>query len=72
MTNRTCDVFLIGNSSDEVHQEYCYDTPVMHGRACYYPPLVGLAGQRASDLMLDPLTGARKEAWRVEQERRGY
>jgi hypothetical protein len=74
VTNRTCDVFLIGNSFDEVHQEYCYDTPAMHGRACYYPPLVGPAGQspRDSDSMLDPLTNARKGPWRVEQEQRGY
>jgi hypothetical protein len=75
VTNRTCDVFLIGNTFDEVHQEYCYDTPAMHGRACYYPPLVGPAGQPpavVSDPGLDPLTGVRKSAWRVEQEQRFY
>lgn len=74
VTNRTCDVFLIGNTFEDVHQEYCYDTPTMHGRACYYPPLVGPAGlpPAAGDPTFDSLTGVRKAKWRVAQEERGY
>jgi hypothetical protein len=75
VTNRTCDVFLVGNTFDEVHQEYCYDTSAMHQRACYYPPAVGPAGSSpplADDPKVDPLTGVPKASWRVEQEARGY
>ena len=73
VTNRTCDVFLIGNTFEDVHQEYCFDTPAMHGRACYYPPTVGPAGlPPVDDPGIDPFTGVRKAPWRVEQEERGY
>ena len=80
VTNRTCDVFLIGNSFEDVHQEYCYDTPAMHERACYYPPTVSSVGQPPSTYYegqedsadVDYLTGVRKTTWRVQQEERGY
>ena len=79
VTNRTADVFLIGNSFDDVHQEYCYETPAPHQRACYNPPSVGPAGQpptpgspQESDPDVDPLTGVRKATWRVQQAERGY
>jgi hypothetical protein len=78
VTNRTADVFLIGNSFEDVHQEHCYDTLAMHERACYYPPTVWPARQPptpespATDPDVDHLTGVRKATWLVQQEERGY
>ena len=78
VTNRTADVYLIGNTFEDVHQEYCYDTPGMHQRACYYPPTVGPAGLPPSTTAqpveasvlpgIDPLTGVRIPKWRMEQQ----
>ena len=84
VTNRTADVFLVGNTFEDVHQEYCYDTPALHQPACYSPPTVvqpaasaGLpiaAGQPPADHdhTIDPITGVKKSKWRIEQARRGY
>lgn len=75
VTNRTADVFLVGNTFDDVHQEYCFETPAMHERACYVPPTVGPAGPApplldGGDPSIDPLTGVQKASWRLKSDDR--
>ena len=65
VTNRTAGVFLVGNEFEDVHQHFCWDTPAMHGPACYHPPRMAPPGDAgASDEAVDPLTGVRLPAWR--------
>ena len=59
VTNRTADVFLVGNEFSDVHQPYCWDTPAMHEPACYSPPRSRL-GRSRDDPAVDPLTGVRR------------